>query len=200
MNGIKDVIHGDIKPENVLVFTGPVVKLADFGFSALASGKSLRLGGTEPWVAPEYDRSGRYTLEQAKLMDLYSYGLLCLWVIFRDRIQEMGSQIPTHHGSLLSRLSSILSRRYQDMTDSPSPAPPDPARSFFAEYNVKDASRNMMRMRALELVDEIDESGFKMALRRLFTTSLSYKPAERSFGSSAEANFAVVERILRGAE
>ncbi|KAF3062494.1 hypothetical protein CFAM422_010669 [Trichoderma lentiforme] len=195
-----DVIHGDIKPENVLVFTGPVVKLADFGFSALASGKSLRLGGTEPWVAPEYDRTGRYTLEQAKLMDLYSYGLLCLWVVFRDRIQEIGSQIPTRHGSLLSRLSSILSRRYQDMTDSPSPAPPDPARGFFAEYNVKDASWNMMRMRALDLVDEMDESGFKMALHRLFTTSLSYKPAERSFGSSAEANFAVVERILRRAD
>ncbi|PNP54868.1 hypothetical protein THARTR1_04557 [Trichoderma harzianum] len=58
----------------------------------------------------------------------------------------------------------------------------------------------MMRMHALELVEEMDESGFKIALRRLFATSLSYKPAERSFGSSDEANFAIVERILRGAD
>lgn len=196
-NGAKDVIHGDIKPENALVFTGPVVKLADFGFSALASGKSLRLGGTEPWVAPEYDRSGRYTLRQAKLMDLYSYGLLCLWIIFRDRIEELGSEIPTHNGSLISRLSSIMSGRFRGMPDS-SPIPSDPVRNFFAEHNVKDASRNKIRMHALKLVDEMGESGFKPALHRLFSTSLSYMPAERSFDSSAEFNFAIVERILRG--
>ncbi|UKZ59884.1 uncharacterized protein TrAtP1_001175 [Trichoderma atroviride] len=135
-------------------------------------------------------------------MDLYSYGLLCLWVVFRDQIQEMGSQIPARNGSLLSRLSSILSRRYRDMTDSPSPVPPDPVLNFFAEYNVKDASQNMMRARALELVDKmdkIDESGFKTVLHRLFATSLSYKPAERSFGSSAGTNFAIVAGILREA-
>ena len=45
------IVHGDLKPENALVFEGMVAKLADFGFSALASKQSIRLGGSQPWVA-----------------------------------------------------------------------------------------------------------------------------------------------------
>jgi len=94
-----DVIHGDIKPQNVLVFkdaTGKTtVKVADFGYSTLAptellaTGEGLDPGGTarvflpksRPWNAPEH-HFGEFTVTGAKLTDIYSFGMLCLWILF----------------------------------------------------------------------------------------------------------------------
>uniref|UniRef100_A0A7S0A601 Protein kinase domain-containing protein n=1 Tax=Pyrodinium bahamense TaxID=73915 RepID=A0A7S0A601_9DINO len=50
------VIHGDLKPSNVLVETlGPALraKLVDFGLSRLMTRRAKPLGGTRLWVAPE---------------------------------------------------------------------------------------------------------------------------------------------------
>jgi serine/threonine protein kinase len=77
------VVHGDLKLENVLVFTGddgqPVAKLSDFGGALLDSPNELSLHlGTPPWNAPEW----RSKMLQEKLLkcDVYSLGLL-LWRI-----------------------------------------------------------------------------------------------------------------------
>jgi len=90
-----DVIHGDIKPQNVLVYkdaTGKTaVKVADFGYSTLATGEALATGGgvtgrvflpkSRPWNAPEH-HFGEFTTTGAKNTDVYSFGMLCLWVLF----------------------------------------------------------------------------------------------------------------------
>ncbi|KAL8904836.1 MAG: hypothetical protein Q9171_006900 [Xanthocarpia ochracea] len=81
------IIHGDIKPENVLIFeddSGIVAKVADFGFATCFQGHndSIAMPTKEPWDAPEYhDRS--FKPEKAKQMDVYSFGLLCFWLIFK---------------------------------------------------------------------------------------------------------------------
>jgi serine/threonine protein kinase len=90
------VIHGDIKPQNVLVFkdaTGKVtVKVADFGYSTLATGEegNVFLPKSRPWNAPEHHFGG-WTTAAAKKQDVYSYGLLCLWVLFCKRLPEFNS-------------------------------------------------------------------------------------------------------------
>ncbi|KAF8535484.1 hypothetical protein BDD12DRAFT_892616 [Trichophaea hybrida] len=85
-----NVIHGDIKPQNVLVFkdaTGTTFKMADFGYSTLATGETgkVLLPKSRPWNAPEHN-FGEFTVGEAKKTDVYSFGMLCLWILFRDNL------------------------------------------------------------------------------------------------------------------
>lgn len=77
-----DVVHGDVKLENMLVFPHPrrkyVVKLADFGSALLdldaRSPATTLLSKTVPWNAPECDE--RILWPHLKLTDVYSFGFL----------------------------------------------------------------------------------------------------------------------------
>lgn len=77
------VFHGDLKPENVLIFEGPdlayTVKLADFGsaiFLADMRAPVRTTFATQFWAAPETSES--LTGDQLLKADIYSLGLL-LW-------------------------------------------------------------------------------------------------------------------------
>jgi len=84
-----DVIHGDLKPGNILMFPSdtetPIPKLIDFGYSSMAllRDNKLAIGRTWGWAAPEWTGS-LFTLSEAKKMDVYSFGLVCLLVTFGD--------------------------------------------------------------------------------------------------------------------
>lgn len=116
------IVHGDIKAENVLIFTDSdnkyKAKLSDFGYSVVldASRKTLSLGGTRPWKAPEA-KTPVNTLD-AKYTDLYSLALL-IWCTFAHgnnifkcliepskRAEEFFAEVETlkESGKLLSRL------------------------------------------------------------------------------------------------
>jgi serine/threonine protein kinase len=89
-----NIIHGDIKPENVLVYGnasgGPAtLKLSDFGFSIIQDSgvRALQtsgtnevefLGGTSYWAAPEVSalHTRTISLSTARLSDVYSFGLV----------------------------------------------------------------------------------------------------------------------------
>ena len=90
-----DIVHGDVKAENILVFEkddckGPQgaddfrlhCKLTDFGVSRLPNGE-LVLGGSRPWQAPECHRGAYLRIEDAKRTDIYSFGML-LWRVCLD--------------------------------------------------------------------------------------------------------------------
>ena len=83
---IKGVIHGDIKPENILIFYEDdrryVAKVMDFGYSTLFTrdNDSIVMPYSKHWTAPEHHRRG-FTPGQARLMDTYSFGMLCLWLL-----------------------------------------------------------------------------------------------------------------------
>ena len=93
-----DIIHGDVKCENVLVFEDTpsdeglsnsqerqlVCKLTDFGYSHLdASSNGFSLGGSPPWNAPECFSGTYFKIETAKRTDVYSFGLL-VWRLMLD--------------------------------------------------------------------------------------------------------------------
>ena len=89
------VIHGDIKPQNVLVFKDAVtrkitVKVADFGYSTLTMGESgkVLLPKSRPWNAPEH-HFGEFKAHEAKKTDVYSFGMLCLWVLFGSPLSDL---------------------------------------------------------------------------------------------------------------
>ena len=88
------VIHGDIKPQNVLVFkdaiTGKItVKVADFGYSTLTVGESgkVLLPKSRPWNAPKH-HFGKFKVQEAKKTDVYSFGMLCLWILFGNHLSN----------------------------------------------------------------------------------------------------------------
>ncbi|KAI1130599.1 kinase-like domain-containing protein [Nemania abortiva] len=83
------VIHGDIKPQNVLIFKDSQsgffsAKVADFGFSTSYDEDNSRiiLVGTQLWRAPEARDYPDFTPSQAIKTDVFSFGMLCLWFMF----------------------------------------------------------------------------------------------------------------------
>jgi serine/threonine protein kinase len=79
-----DVIHGDMKLENVLIARHStrkyVAKIADFGFTIFDLEGNLptteRLGYSEPWEAPE--SASTLSFRDRQSTDTYSYGFL-IW-------------------------------------------------------------------------------------------------------------------------
>lgn len=109
-----DVIHGDIKPENVLVFYCAtrkyVAKIADFGYSVVdlegSSPTTRRLGYTAPWEAP--DSTKCLSFANRKLTDVYSYGFL-LW-----RAVSYGHYPFDQRNGMISSESTIMIERLKD--------------------------------------------------------------------------------------
>jgi ankyrin repeat protein/serine/threonine protein kinase len=113
------IIHGDLKSENVLIFSHPhrtyIAKLGDFGFSIVgqASAPQVNIGGTMPWRAPE--SQAPVARDFLTKTDIYSYGLT-IWRLAMDGgnpfaiLHEFG---PTASSSTLPTFTSQL--REQDL-------------------------------------------------------------------------------------
>ncbi|CAJ1925490.1 unnamed protein product [Sphenostylis stenocarpa] len=75
------IIHCDIKPENVLLDVNYTAKIADFGLSKLLNKDQTRtntnLRGTIGYMAPEWLRSAPITAK----VDIYSFGVMLLEII-----------------------------------------------------------------------------------------------------------------------
>jgi serine/threonine protein kinase len=90
------IIHGDIKAENILVFTLDLeirqyvgltryflAKVTDFGCAHISDGKDVRLpGGTPVWSAPEAKEL--ISPDLLSKTDIYSYGLLVASVMLEQ--------------------------------------------------------------------------------------------------------------------
>ena len=82
-------VHADMKPNNILVGPGGVVKIIDFGQSCPIGHKKERIQGTPDYIAPE--QVSRSTLDQRT--DVYNLGATMYWVL-TDQTYSM--ELPAH--------------------------------------------------------------------------------------------------------
>lgn len=105
-----DIIHGDVKPHNVLVFKADnssfTTKVADFGFSIRFTqddNTCIKLARSPLWYAPECDEQPEFTSSQPLKTDVFSFGLLCVWFLFEKCLsgilplpESAQLEIPSH--------------------------------------------------------------------------------------------------------
>ncbi|KAK6359240.1 hypothetical protein TWF696_000404 [Orbilia brochopaga] len=100
------VVHGDIKPMNILIFsdgkdkeTVYTAQLGDFGYSTmtnkeLENAKDIHLPISWPWNAPEVSSwEISFPTHEAKLTDIFSLGFVFSWLLFPDELLEMGVDV-----------------------------------------------------------------------------------------------------------
>eukprot|EP01130_Rhizamoeba_saxonica_P002845 TRINITY_DN1269_c0_g2_i2.p1 TRINITY_DN1269_c0_g2~~TRINITY_DN1269_c0_g2_i2.p1 ORF type:complete len:354 (-),score=72.90 TRINITY_DN1269_c0_g2_i2:37-1098(-) len=76
-----DILHRDLKSDNVLVTTYGRCKIADFGLASKTNLQSRKLSyGTPFWIAPEVIDHHKST----KKSDIYSYGILLNEIVCRE--------------------------------------------------------------------------------------------------------------------
>lgn len=119
-----DVVHGDVKPDNVLVFPeagGFIAKVIDFGCSTFgaATDDLVLIGRTVPWAAPEL-RDTPITVMAAMQADIYSYGKVCAWILFG---QEMSladfASLPFDFNQAVARQMQITNSEWDELRNRP---------------------------------------------------------------------------------
>jgi len=74
----KNIIHRDVKPQNVLLMGGGKVKLADFGISKTVSGGNLNVSkiGTPIYASPEVLRKQPFDYK----IDVWALGFIIHYI------------------------------------------------------------------------------------------------------------------------
>lgn len=93
-------------------------KVIDFGYSTryVNDKQRLDLPISEPWNAPEIDdNSSTWTTSEAEKTDLYSFGMLCLWLLFGPLIPGTKLEL---QGEVLQEKKNKLPQYAQELLNS----------------------------------------------------------------------------------
>ena len=163
------VIHGDIKPQNVLVFRDATTrkiteKVADFGYSTLTTGESGKviLPKSRPWNAPEHHPGG-FKVQEAKKTDVYSFGMLCLWILFGNRL----SDIPQTTADGVTGLISFDVPYFR--------SGPTLLECLKNEDRLEDIANDLGSMPGLDI-----DSEYAIRLKDIFSLTLPHNPGKRT--------------------
>jgi serine/threonine protein kinase len=188
-----DIIHGDVKPENVLVFgerENVTAKLADFGFAGLGVDQEIKLARTEPWAAPEVYARRVHSLPDSKLTDVYSFGMLCLWVIFRETL--VSAQQQDSDGAVFTNPASKWRSLRGSLKATKST---DPGAKAIDSQKRLGRDGKALQQKSLSLCDGLKDSPFQSSLRRMFECTLSVHSGSRII-SSPGAIFEDIVKLL----
>ncbi len=101
----KGLIHGDVKPQNIIIQKGRA-KLLDFGLARVVGTSSRLAGGTLAYIAPELFKGGKIDPR----VDLYSLGVVLHEVLRRKRIQSADEKLLPLKQSVPKPLRSIVAK------------------------------------------------------------------------------------------
>ena len=143
-------------------------KVTDFGYSTIQtdSNESIIVGKSLPWNAPEHDRDEQsWTKDQAERLDVFSLGMLCLWLLFEPYLTPTAL---TQHG-----------RRNQNV-ENPNTAQTPGTRKILAELKSSDKLFQFAEER-LD-VDFNIAATMKAKWKAFFQASLNRDPSRRAIG------------------
>ncbi|KAJ6260092.1 hypothetical protein Dda_4313 [Drechslerella dactyloides] len=199
------VVHGDIKPMNVLVFSESkdkemayTAQLGDFGYSTLSNSelenaKDVHLPISWPWNAPEVSNwESSFPTHEAKLTDVFSFGLLCLWLLFPGGLSEVGVDVerPSRDAGWkrdgnLERIASSVVERQSQLSESRKTA----LTELFVSTLVTDANRRDLDIRGLMkkviTVKAAEPQGQTMSNYGMYTPYLRWIPNHKDFDVAA---------------
>lgn len=114
-----NIVHRDVKPENILLRSDGTPVLADFGICHMEGGERITLTdqamGSRDYIAPEMESGRRFGPPTSKT-DVYSVGKVLYWMLSGGRIfarenhrdrpltEILGDQIFEHADLLLDRV------------------------------------------------------------------------------------------------
>jgi len=159
----------------VLVFkeaTGKTtVKVTDFGYSTFTIDEegSVLLPKSRPWNAPEH-HFGEFTISEAKKTDVYSFGMLCIWVLF-------GNSLP-----------DVLITTAEEETKSVSFNAPLGPRTLLEKLR-DEGKVEQIANQLVELMTGLNTE-YKTRLKGFFSLTLQLNPAQRT------SNFEKLVRLL----
>lgn len=91
-----------------------IARVADFGYSTRFCGDHdlVKVPKSFPWNAPEWHHRN-FVVSKAKKMDIYSFGVLCLWLLF-ERHSFLFSHGSKHHSDRHLCFKDVLESRARD--------------------------------------------------------------------------------------
>ena len=84
-----DLVHFDIKPENLLITSGLILKISDFSLLRNLKYESEQFkipGGTRGFLSPEFYRKDKINKDIAKKQDYFALGCTIFFLKFGDRL------------------------------------------------------------------------------------------------------------------
>jgi serine/threonine protein kinase len=162
------IIHGDIKPQNVLVAEGGLtVGLTDFGLArtkaqlgmSTSAGGGLKGVGTLPYMAPELfetDTYGQRKTKTSKTTDVYAFGITAFCILighcglngpYPDEDEESGEDT-------FNIIKAVVSgKRPSDYVQWPTEVP-EIVKTIIIQCWVQDANKRMLMKDVVEKLEE----------------------------------------------
>ncbi|WVZ94223.1 hypothetical protein U9M48_040143 [Paspalum notatum var. saurae] len=85
---VHPVLHGDVKPENILLADGFIAKVSDFGCSTIRDNVQVVPKGTLAYLDPEFLHDFRLTDKS----DVYSFGVVLVELLTRKKPQSSSKE------------------------------------------------------------------------------------------------------------
>lgn len=91
-------VHGDMKPENIIVRSDGIAKVVDFGFSCRINAKAESIRGTREYLAPEQYEKGYIS----EMTDIYNFGATMYYLLTSEHVPSLMAGMDEDSGSFIS--------------------------------------------------------------------------------------------------